>query len=298
MLVAEKYRKAMYDKLSELDSFIALELENNKDIIKESIIVVIKREDGKTDPHGDIVGVGYLIKAASCYCPADYKGIRYIHASFKGFFEYEAEASDILIDRLIYDFRRNYKGYKLRLWCRAKNILYLDYLLGKGFLVEDTMLVLERELKDEIDKKCTLNSIVNFGCYERDLDMDSYLQSNALGFGIADSRYDMLYRLDFCKARVYTAEEEGDIVAAITVWPLTYGTERRKYATENIFCIPSKRRRGITYSLLNHVLEEVAKEGAALASLNVYGNNSEAINLYFKSGYEVVDVLLELHLNF
>ena len=67
------------------------------------------------------------------------------------------------------------------------------------------------------------------------------------------------------------------------------------YATENIFCDPDYRRKGITTRLLTYVFGKLFEANAQCARLTVYGDNLPAIRLYRKLGYSVAYELLEMH---
>ncbi|MCR4740475.1 MAG: GNAT family N-acetyltransferase [Lachnospiraceae bacterium] len=286
------YTEKFRDLLKKRDPAIASEIENNGDIIASTVILAVR---GLSSKKPVISGAGYLIRGLGSYESSAYEGKRFLHASFTGFGKDEVFASDMLLDRLISIYREKYTDHTLRLWCRARNAVYLDFLIAKGFCVENTMLVMECDLTDHPE----LRERPDFSATEftTDLPMDEYLLSNGEAFGIPDSRNDMLYRLKYLDARVFAVCTNGSITAAVTTWPLSEDRFSSLHATENIFCMPSKRRQGITSSLLYHVLYTLRSRGVTRVSLNVYGNNRAAIDLYLRSGYEVTDTLLELHLH-
>ncbi|MCR5109028.1 MAG: GNAT family N-acetyltransferase [Lachnospiraceae bacterium] len=313
-----KYREEYYRELLKTDKAVVTEITYNKDVIKDSVIIALTENEGRGNEgerkENVLSGIGYILKGSSAYADNSYTGKRFLHAVFKGYGKDEAEISELLLDKLISIYREDYRDHTLRLWCRARNTAYLDFLVYKGFYVDNTMLIMEFDLKGEIndtDKGHGENypDHVNLSTcivkYDKDLPIDKYIEANADAFGIPDSRYDIMYRIGYCGAGVYTVydaqeyadkREEAKIIAAVTVWSLSADDSIRIYATENVFCRSSCRRRGIMRSLLSHVLKELKKSGKDIASLNVYGDNKGALFLYLDIGYEVKDVLLELHL--
>nr|MCR5733995.1 hypothetical protein [Lachnospiraceae bacterium] len=130
------YDKKYEDLLKQTDSHVLMEINHNGDIIGSTVILAVS---SLSPEYTVISGTGCLMRGYGSYCDPSYTGKRFVHASFKGYGEAEVPASDMLLDRLISIYKKEFSDHILRLWCRAKNTVYLDFLVAKGFSVENTM---------------------------------------------------------------------------------------------------------------------------------------------------------------
>ena len=80
-----------------------------------------------------------------------------------------------------------------------------------------------------------------------------------------------------------------EVLSAVTLWP----RRQKRAATEDIFCIPEYRRQHLTEELLDEAAGYLKEEGFRYAEMNAFSNNTEALALYKKTGYEVTGTLWE-----
>lgn len=184
----------------------------------------------------------------------------------------------------------------IRVWCRndaeAEQEFYEEY----GFRHTDTMFRMVRPLHDgglamadtasNIKAGSTPAPLITVVDLADSATMEDYIAATKEAFGFPDSPEEMLYRLNYGNARVFTVENK----TYATTWPLKNGGA----ATENVFTRKLYQRQGYAEKLLNSIAEMLKNEGCKTAELNVYQNDKEAIKLYEKLGYEKQYELLEM----
>ncbi|MCR4657063.1 MAG: GNAT family N-acetyltransferase [Lachnospiraceae bacterium] len=290
------YNKKYDNEIQKLDRDIFLEVRYHRDVIKEDVILSV-------DETGSFCGIGYLL-ASQSYRMIDRSLNEYfLHAIFRGFGENEAEASILLLKRLLKLFclhavRLKGKNLKLRLWCKESDTAYLELLYENGFKPIDKMLVMKRSLSEkmpslkDIFSKASENgiSLVLTKARPDESFFNEYLTVNEEAFDLPDSLDDLRFKLDHYNGAIYAAFAEDTLAASVTVWQVGAGT----LATENIFCGPRFQNKGIAKALLGYMLHELKKTEADNAALTVYRNNISAIRLYSSLGYEQVHTLNEM----
>ena len=166
----------------------------------------------------------------------------------------------------------------------------LDFFLRNGFYINNTMLFMERKLRDfsagSTDNLLTGSDIedpVLFEEYDINKGLTEYLAANAQGFGEQDPEEMIREELSNPGARIYVARVKGRIAASVTVWEI----EPRIFATENIFTVPEYRGRHLAREILKKVLMTISVNGAKTARLSVFGDDFEALGLYYGLGFEL-----------
>ncbi len=180
----------------------------------------------------------------------------------------------------------------------------LEFFLQRGFFIRNVMLFMELDIPEFLRRKTEL---VNgafpdgyldlpggagravFETYDTS-DLSEYLDANELGFGERDPENQIKEELEFENSKIYVARLNGRIVSSVTVWDRGEGY----IATENIFTVPDYRERGLALNMLIKVLSTRAVNGAVRASLTVFGDDYEAISLYYKLGFKLVAEKYEL----
>jgi ribosomal protein S18 acetylase RimI-like enzyme len=76
----------------------------------------------------------------------------------------------------------------------------------------------------------------------------------------------------------------------MSIWNIGDG----RGATENIFTIPSYRRKNIAKEVIVTGLEELKKSGQTIGTLSMAGNNDKAMRLYQKLGYKLMYYMVEV----
>jgi len=319
MVSIANYRERYRSDVTRMDEEFARRLRDHEDVLRETACVVL--DDGV------FAGAGFLSLSDSGSGSGERDAMQCVDAEFKALpgTETEAEASVLLLEELKYRFRRlpQTEGRRtaLRVWVRAEDTAYTELLYDEGFAVGRVMTVMTRGI-DETDGRTEDEDV----CAEREeeargpayesafsgerefdkapgdvevrefFDSDEeewrqYFAVNSRSFGEPDSEHEMRFRLKNPEAHVWIAVTDDRLVAAVSARPVGNGL----YATDNIFCDPEYRRRGITTRLLRYAFGKLCDAGARSVRLTVYGDNLPAIRLYRKLGYEVSYELLEMH---
>lgn len=188
------------------------------------------------------------------------------------------------------------------------NVMYRDelqFFLGHGFFIHNVMLFMELDIRQFADNNTELvneafkegiymlegsDAPVYLESYDTSGDLSEYLKANALGFGEPDPVNQLKEELSYGNAAIYVARHRGKIVSSITVWDL----DNETVATENIFTVPGYREKGLAGSLLARILLIKSVNGMKKARLSVFGDDYEAISLYYKLGFTLVSEKYEL----
>ena len=88
--------------------------------------------------------------------------------------------------------------------------------------------------------------------------------------------------------------EDGKLVGNVTLSTVNY--DRRRWLISNVATHPSYRRRAIATQLMQRAIEEAIHRGAEIIMLDVRLNNTGAIQLYEKLGFQAVDARTEMQL--
>ncbi len=318
MVTIVNYRERYQSDLEKLQPEMARELRMHPDVVRETACVALS--------DGVFIGAGFLAEANPYRVDAGDEQVRYLRAEFavlQGCDE-EAEASILLLEELQYRFDRlrATDGRKpvMRVWVKSEDTAYTELLFDEGFRVGNVMTVMARDidetdewledeiaevlaeenrgpayeplLADDADLASQAETDIELReFYDSESEWRQYFAANARSFGEPDSENEMRFRLKNPNAHVWVAIADDRLVAAASTWPVADGV----YATENIFCDPDYRRKGITTRLLKYVFGKLYDAEARCARLTVYGDNLPAIRLYRKLEYSVAYELLEMH---
>ena len=178
----------------------------------------------------------------------------------------------------------------MRLWCRAGDTAYLDFLYENGFVSLMTNNVMEYDLESG-EPDADPSSRVKELLLDDPAETEAYFRSNEGAFGVRDSEEELRFRIRNFEGHVYALMEGNEVAASVTVWDMGDG----RAATENIFCHEDHRRQGLTTRLIRAVLDRLKKDGFKKAALTCFGSNLPAMKLYRKLGYETSNVLLGMH---
>ncbi len=200
-------------------------------------------------------------------------------------------------DRLSQEQDRNSEAF-LQTFVDVTHRDELDFFLRNGFFVHNIMLFMEADLeragavlrnRDEIDASgkiltgSDIKDTVIFEEYDHSADLSEYLEANALGFGEQDPEEMIREELSNPKAKIYVTRIKGKIASSVTVWE----TEPGIYSTENIFTVPEFREKHLASAMLKRTLMTLLVNGAKKVRLSVFGDDLEALGLYYGLGYEL-----------
>ncbi len=355
MIELTGYDSRFDEALEKLDRTIYLEITDHSDVFEDSICIALV--------DGEFAGAGLLIAEPTFLAdPSAKLPIRHIRGEFKAVegSPYEAEVSQALLDDLKESFRAICDGRDslcncesggtdkpgcrgsdsvgsgdgdvsndsdnlyLRLWCKASDTAYLDFLYDNGFTSLMTNSVMEFELSDYVASDADrekfgehdsiddaskssaeptligaegMTSGIPEGIIFRELflkdpiEIEEYFKTNCSAFGVPDSEEELRFRLRNFDGHVYALTMDSEVIASVTTWDMGDG----RAATENIFCLEEFRRQGLTSAMLCRVLDMLKKDGYKKAVLTCFGNNLPAMSLYRKLGYETSNVMLGMH---
>lgn len=167
----------------------------------------------------------------------------------------------------------------------SNDIEKIQGLLKAGLYISNTMLVMEKTLEGSVSFD---DGDLKVEMYDRP-DLEEYLQANSKGFGEMADAAMILEELAKPEACIYVIRSRKRIVSSITVW----NHDDETVSIENVFTIPSYRERHLASSLMDYALSNAYKRGMKRARLTVYGDDTEAIEMYFKYGFKVTKVLQE-----
>ena len=208
----------------------------------------------------------------------------------------EVECTALLLERLqecYEDIREDYprKRIILRTWCRAGALAKLEFLTGFGFRAMNVTQVMEKVLSEEFTDSDPAPVEMSLKKELAPEEIPDYLSANENAFSVPDSMEELKLKLSGPGGGIALAKKEGKIIASVTVWE----EDNETASTENIFCVDRYRNRGITTALILFTHRYLFAAGYKKARLTVFGDNLPAMNLYLKLGYEITDVILEMH---
>ena len=160
----------------------------------------------------------------------------------------------------------------------------IKVFLENGLIVSGTFLVMERAVtaKDGEYKEAHAE-------YYDTWDLKDYLDADEMSFGKRKDESVLNEQLSYEKSAILVINEKGRPVSSVTVWL----KDEETYAAENIFTVPSYRRKGLAEALLKETFKKAFDDGIKKIRLNVYADNAPAISLYLKLGFEVTGSIFE-----
>ena len=287
-----KYESVYDDSMLEINPILALSVRYHGDTFKDTVLVAKSEEE--------VIGFGFL-SAGPTFLDMEHCDVCHVHVEFtadRGN-RLEVEASAALLEALIEEFHKMEQQYPmkklvLRTWCRASATHYLEFLMQYEFMIKRSTPVMVRNLEDMSDMSSDFRLPEGLSIRETAFDenvMTRYIAATKAAYIVPDSPSELWFRLGGGQTRVFSVMKEDAFIAAVSVWPIS----EYRYATENVFCIPEYQRKGIASTLLRYALHKIREVGGTEASLTVFGDNTPAQLCYLSLGYEVEDIMLEMH---
>ncbi len=267
------------NSIARLDPEMAREIRFHEDVFPDSVLVSVFG--------GRIFGAGYVMQAQGRF--------RTLVFLTRTKTARGVEAAGELVSALIGWHRKHGgSGRKkdrpiLRLWCRAGDLAYAEFLESFGFAEKDRMLLMERPLSGpdaapQSAERPADRRVRAIGLSDEDA-LKTYLESAKEAYGMPDRPGEIRYRLTKGRGKIWSYVENGAPVSFVTVWRIW----KKVYATENVFTKKDERHRGHAAALLQEVAEKYRKQGAEVLRLTVYADDTDAVRLYQKLGYRKVD---------
>ena len=300
------YEPRWNDAVCEIDASAAQALDHNGDVFLNTAVCAVS-EDEET-----FFGFGYISRGTLNY------GVFSVFAEIGVAFMLADSviASVMILDQLkisLEEVKKElpYEKVYLTFWSDEERVEYNEFLMEEGFVRYRTMEALRRDLEKtdtagdagiHIGKRRPITlpdgsageAVLSWLDISDDEERARYLLANKKGFGDQNSEAGLLFRTAFWKARVLAWVREDpvkgrEVLSAVTLWP----RRQKRAATEDIFCIPEYRRQHLTEELLDEAAGYLKEEGFRYAEMNAFSNNTEALALYKKTGYEVTGTLWE-----
>lgn len=285
MLEIKKYAPSDLGAIEKMDAFAATEIQYHKGIHNENVICVV---DGDV-----IVGVGFLIIPK----PIALKGKQYVEFSTVIRDEYRTDfvIDSLLTDGLIARFHEvKHENSKMDLYmrvcCENDEISDMQFLLEKGFTLNAVIPVLSYDLTQDIGHYSIPEEITIQRVAFTPQKIKSYLEADFEACEQLDDEAAIWFRTGNPSFACFAAMKGEQMVGAISVWNIT----KDQAATENIFVVPSYRRKNIAKELIATAFEELKQREMKIATLSMLGTNRPAMNLYLSCGYKLYYNLLEM----
>lgn len=168
----------------------------------------------------------------------------------------------------------------------STDLVKIEGFLKAGMYIYNTMLVMELDLsKLPIE---TGNRDAEITGLNTD-DLTEYLTANAKGFGEEMPYETIAEELSNPGSAIYVIRRRRRIVSSVTIWDI----DDNVMALENIFTVPAYRERGLSSKLVSFAIYEACRRGKRRIRLTVYGDDTEAIAMYYKFGFKVTKILQE-----
>lgn len=277
-----KYNSTDLDAIDKIDSLMKYQ----GDIKKENIICII-------DDNDKVIGVGWLKFDENVHI----NGKHFIKLSTKldEAHKCDTEADGMLVDGLIRRFLQiknaiSGEQFCLHIFCETDEIKDMQFFLEKGFSLCSVIPVLKYDLLQET-KHYNLPDCVQINEYSfNNESIRKYYHAELIASGVPQSEADIKFMTGDPSFKCFVATCNSEVVGAISVWNII----DKRAATENIFVIPSYRRKNIARELIATAFDELKGRGMEIATLSMMGTNLPAMKLYLSCGYSLYYNLIEM----
>jgi GNAT superfamily N-acetyltransferase len=275
--------------IQEVDFLLWLEVQYHGDYINENIFTAV-------DDNNQVLGVGCLSFHLTWHV-VDEDIMHKLKLDMAIDYEnkHAKQAKSLLMDKLIEkldEYKEKYSNNKMCIcnYCESDKVDDIQFFMSKGFTMSGVTPVLKFDLSKDI-KHYDIPDYISIKPYPINEDtVDNYINATALGYGMPDSKAEMLFQAGGESFKLFTAMDKGKVVSAITLWEIGDG----RCATENIFTVPEYRRKNIAREIIATGLEYQKNAGHKIATLSMDGTNLRAMKLYLSMGYEFMYTLIEM----
>lgn len=296
-----QYTDEYDEQIEKLDQLMFWKIKFHPDLIRETVYLVVEEKN--------LVGVAYLIKRSG-FIHID-QNLAYHEIILENYIEAEAanpgEIMSLLLEQMKIECDRisaDYPGKRIfiKCWAPEEEHERIECYLNNGFYIGRGTLILVRKLDHVKTYDFSKPKYMDFQTEEgietleiKELTMEDdfleeYERANGNAFVIPDSIGDLTFKMNGPDVKVFAVMKGKQIISSITIWECS----EKRAATENIFCIDTYRRKGVTSALIEYVCAYLSSEGYEEASLSVYQDNLPAIHLYEKMGYRYEKLYLGL----
>ena len=285
-MILRKYSNDDLEAIEKMNSFFAITIKYHGDINEEDVLCIVDRDE-------KLIGVGYLKYDKKFNTKGKYS-IEFstlLDEEHQGNMKIDGMLMDGLINR--YHEIKNANPQKelcLRICCETAEINDMEFFLDNGFSLNSVIPVLKYNLLKET-KHYDIPDNVQIKEYSfSEENLQNYLDADFEASGIPESKADIRFKGGDPNFKCFVATYDSKIVGAISIWNIT----DKRAATENIFVIPSFRRKNIARELIATAFDELKERGMEIATLSMSGTNLRAMKLYLSSGYSLYYNLIEM----
>jgi len=285
-MVLRKYSNDDLEAIEKMNSFFAITIKYHGDISKQDVICVVGRDE-------KLIGVGYLKYDKKFNRKGKYliEFSTLVDEEHQGNMKIDGMLMDGLIKR--YHEIKNANPQKelcLRICCETDEIKDMQFFLEKGFNLNSVIPVLKYDLLHKT-KHFDIPGNVHIEQYSFTEDnLKNYIQADFEASGLPESEADIKFNGGDPNFKCFAATCNSKVVGGISVWNIT----DKRAATENIFVIPSFRRKNIARELIATAFDELKQRGMEIATLSMSGTNLRAMKLYLSCGYSLYYNLIEM----
>lgn len=286
-MIIRKYCNTDLSAIEKIDSFFATVLKKYHTGIKdENIICAI-------DDTGELIGFGYLKIHQSI--DANKKQTITFSTQLNESHQEDGEIEELLMNGLIGRFHKiknafSDKRWCLRVCCETDEINDMQFFLEKGFSLQSVVPVLKYDLLKEIKHYEIPNDVFINEFSFTESSMEDYINADLIASDALECEADIWFKTGDPSFKCFVATCDSQIVGAISVWNIS----NERAVTENIFVVPSFRRKNIARELIATAFEELKNRGMSIATLSMSGTNLPAMKLYLSSGYSLYYNLIEM----
>ncbi len=284
------------DKIGSFDKTLELSYRYNADFKSENIFCAVNEQ-------GDVLGAGHLEPHDTWPLitkegmPSDYIYKLWLGISLNSGLEPPDSVREGLLEALLAradELKKMHPGRKIRLirHIESDDHAEIDYLLSKGFAAYNTVLVMKRDLTEEIPDVPAVDGInvINWKMASEEEKKQYHEADVKANKGVCWS-LNLLRWFSFGPEwATFTAFSGDKAIGSTMTWMIT----DERSATENIFVVPEWRRKGVAKLVITEALKHLKNKGKKIATLGVYGDNKPALALYKSLGYEMYYVLIEI----
>lgn len=285
-MVLRKYCNDNFETIKKMNSFFAITIKYHGDIDKKDVICVVDKDE-------KLIGAGYLKYDKKFNRKGKYS-IEFstlLDEEHQGNVEIDGMLMDGLIKR--YNEIKNDNPQKelcLRICCETNEINDMQFFLDKGFSLNSVIPVLKYNLLQETNHYNIPDNVQIKEYSFSEENLQNYINADFEASGIPESKADIQFKVGDPNFKCFVATCDSKVVGAISVWNIT----DKRAATENIFVIPSFRRKNISRELIATAFDELKERGMEIATLSMSGTNLRAMKLYLSCCYSLYYNLIEM----
>jgi ribosomal protein S18 acetylase RimI-like enzyme len=285
-MLLRNYSSTDLNAIEKINSFCAISIRYHGDIKEENVFCVVDDKD-------ELTGVGYL-KFNEKIQRKDKLIIEFstsLHESHRGDMKIDGILMDGLINRF-YEIKQAIPEKKLylRVCCEADEINDMQFFMQKGFGLNSVIPVLKYDLSQNTKHYDIPEDVKIIEYSFNDESIKKYIEADILSGGSPESEASIRFCTGDPSFKCFAAICNSEVVGAISIWNIT----DKRAATENIFVVPTHRRKNIARELIATAFDELKSRGMEIATLSMSGTNLSAMKLYLSCGYSLYYNIIEM----